>query len=208
MAAISGPTPVLSTYYDAELALPRLLLARNTPESRQHAREELTRLCHSLTATRQPLHLIAVLAMQAILYDAERDYDAADDALTESVRLAQPGGFIRTFVDLGPGLINPLRRLAHRNSAEPYIREILEAFPAYKHAQSDEANADLLIEPLTRREMEVIMLLGNRLSNKEIAEVLVIAPTTAKRHTINIYQKLGVSGRREAVERATELGLL
>ena len=65
-----------------------------------------------------------------------------------------------------------------------------------------------LIEPLTEREREVLALLAQRLSNKEIAQALVISPQTVKRHAVNLYQKLQVSGRREAVANAIRLGLL
>jgi LuxR family maltose regulon positive regulatory protein len=65
-----------------------------------------------------------------------------------------------------------------------------------------------LPEPLTNRELEILGMLANRLSNKEIASQLNISPATVKRHTENIYQKLNVPGRREAVTTATSLGLL
>jgi LuxR family maltose regulon positive regulatory protein len=65
-----------------------------------------------------------------------------------------------------------------------------------------------LASPLSGREAEILALLAERFSNKEIAERLHITPETVKRHTANIYQKLEVHGRREAVQRATELGVL
>jgi LuxR family maltose regulon positive regulatory protein len=65
-----------------------------------------------------------------------------------------------------------------------------------------------LIEPLTRRELEVLTLLEQRLSNKEIAARLFITPSTAKLHTLHIYQKLQVNARRDAVAKAQRLGLL
>jgi LuxR family maltose regulon positive regulatory protein len=65
-----------------------------------------------------------------------------------------------------------------------------------------------LVEPLSGREMEVLVLLNQRLSNKEIAARLVVSPLTVKRHMTNILQKLGVDSRWEAVERAREIGLI
>jgi ATP/maltotriose-dependent transcriptional regulator MalT len=65
-----------------------------------------------------------------------------------------------------------------------------------------------LVEPLTWRELDILELIAHRLSNKEIGAKLTISPLTVKRHSINIYQKLQVGGRREAVEKATDLGLL
>ena len=64
------------------------------------------------------------------------------------------------------------------------------------------------MEPLTRREREVLEFLGKWLSAKEIAQELVISPRTVKKHTSNIYGKLGVKNRMQAVEKAKDLGLL
>ena len=64
-----------------------------------------------------------------------------------------------------------------------------------------------MIEPLTPRESEVLALLGRHLSNQEIAEELVVSPSTVKTHTLNIYRKLGVNSRKQAVARATELDI-
>jgi LuxR family maltose regulon positive regulatory protein len=65
-----------------------------------------------------------------------------------------------------------------------------------------------LEDPLTNREFEVLSLLAQRLRNKEIAEKLFISPETVKRHTINVYGKLNVHSRREAVDKANALGIL
>jgi LuxR family maltose regulon positive regulatory protein len=65
-----------------------------------------------------------------------------------------------------------------------------------------------LAETLTNRELQILELLGRRLTNKEIASQLIIAPGTVKGHTINIYQKLDVKGRRQAVEKAIALGMI
>lgn len=85
-----------------------------------------------------------------------------------------------------------------------YVSGIISAFPKTPTASKDGG----LVEPLTDREMEVLSLLAGRYSNKEIAAELSISPMTVKRHTINIYQKLYVQGRREAVEVARTYGIL
>ena len=69
-------------------------------------------------------------------------------------------------------------------------------------------NPPVLAEPLTTRELDVLNLLREPLSNKEIASKLYLSPSTVKRHTINLYGKLGVHSRREAVAAATNLGIL
>jgi LuxR family maltose regulon positive regulatory protein len=108
-------------------------------------------------------------------------------------------------------MANLLGRLQERgeivNGGVPYIGRILSAFQTAAPGPAT-ASQDGLIEPLTERELEILALLERRLSNKEIAARLVIAPGTVKSHTIHIYQKLNVNGRRHAVEQARALGIL
>jgi len=155
-----------------------------------------------------------VLALQALLHDARGEQPAARSALERAVNLARLGGFIRLFLDLGPGMEGLLKRLIRRNINVDYVGKILAAFRDEKQVVvPDASDQDIpspspLIEPLTNRELEVLSLLEQRLRNKEIAEKLFISPETVKRHTINIYQKLSVNSRREAVAKAEGLGIL
>lgn len=192
--------------FHEQMILPELLLAKDTPASRRQAEAELLRLQEIVTTTHNIPFQIVVLTLQSLLYQAQNKEQAALEAITQAVRLAQPGGFIRVFVDRGPKMAVLLSHLTLQGSTQAYIRQILDAFPSTRTAVQTPQEA--LIEPLTDREMEVLALLAQRLSNKEIAKGLVIAPVTVKRHAINIYQKLGVKSRREAVARAAELGLL
>ncbi|MFC1997928.1 LuxR C-terminal-related transcriptional regulator, partial [Chloroflexota bacterium] len=134
-------------------------------------------------------------------------------ALEHSLKLAQPGDFIRTYVDLGPKMAELLRQFADRGIEIDYIRQILAAFsrqPQIKRIRRPQQGPtnDYLIKPLTRREREVLVLLGKWLSDNEIAQELVISPRTVKKHTSNIYAKLGVKNRMQAVQKAKDLGLL
>jgi LuxR family maltose regulon positive regulatory protein len=155
-----------------------------------------------------------VLALQALLQDAQGDERAALALLERAVLMAEPGGFIRLFADLGPRMADLLVRLRRKGIAPDYADRILDAFgrdrlaaPGLKPVVSPQERTDL-VEPLTAREREILTLLAQRLSNKEIGQALVISPQTVKRHAVNIYQKLQVSGRREAVANAIRLGLL
>jgi len=149
-----------------------------------------------------------VLALQALLHTAKNDEGAALIALEESLALAHPGGFIRLYVDLGPEMADLLRRLQNREPFIEQIASILNAFvDAVPHDPLGKENGQL-IEPLTKRESEILELLARRYSNKEIATELVISPETVKRHAVNIYQKLAVHNRRGAVEMAGALGLI
>ena len=138
---------------------------------------------------------------------------AANAVLKQAVDLAQPGGFIRVFVDLGKPMQGMLRRIAKQDHSAELIRRILAAFPEDdKNLVSSTPHLSPgispLVEPLTPRELEVLTLLRGPLSIKEIAGKLHISHATAKGHTINIYAKLGVNRRWEAVTRAEELNIL
>ena len=149
-----------------------------------------------------------------MLHHAQGNEQNALAALRQAVTLAQPGGFVRVFVDLGPALADLLaaagRQWAWRQTMS---NNILQAFAAESAARqplpaAPAEGADDLVEPLTRREQEILALLAQRLTAKEIAQQLVVSEQTVKRHRANIYEKLGVNSRREAVAAAVALGIL
>jgi len=212
------PLSLMAFFYAPQLTLPKLLLAQDTPASRQQAAEALTRLYDFVTTTHNTRFTIEVLALQALLQDAQGDERAALALLERAVALAEPGGFIRLFADLGLRMAHLLDRLRQIGVAPGYTDRILQAFGESAPAASSQRvtgsaaispqGRTVLIDPLTDREREVLALLAQRLSNKEIAQALVISPQTVKRHATNLYQKLQAGGRREAVAKATRFGLL
>ena len=149
--------------------------------------------------------MIEILALLALLHDAQGKRNEALAALEQAVTLAQPGRFIRVFVELGPRMAALLRLLANRGMVSGFVEQVLAAFP---DSRLDDDKIENLVEPLTRRETEVLGLLAERLTNKEIAQKLIISPLTVRKHASNVYQKLGVSGRREAVAEAEALDIL
>ncbi len=201
-------------FYVPQLTLPKILLAQDTPDSLEQAAEVLTQLHTFVTATHNTRVTIEVLALQALLHDAQGNEPAALTHLQQALSLAEPGGFIRLFVDLGPQLASLLKRLPQVGVNPQYIDQILDAFGDLTPLLTD-ANVTArsmsqteMVERLTAREHEVLILLGQRLTDKEIAQALVISVPTVKQHTSHIYQKLQVNGRREAVAQAMRLGLL
>ncbi len=216
------PLSVMALFYAPQLTPLKILLAQNTPASRQRAAAALSPLYDFVTTTHNTRFTIEVLALQALLQDAEGDERAALALLEQAVSLAEPGGFIRLFADLGPRMAGLFARLRRTGVAPDYTGRILQAFgedttaafnqeAAQSVAQGSvvsPAGPPELIEPLTEREREILVLLAQRLSNKEIAQALVISPQTVKRHAVNLYQKLQVGSRREAVANAIRLGLL
>ena len=158
--------------------------------------------------------MIEVLALQALVDDALGDQPAALLALRQAVTLAEPGGIVRVFVDLGPKMARLLTRLPEQDAAA-FVAQVLQAFPVAgvqgagsSHPAPASPSQAGMIEPLTLREQEVLELLAQRLSAKEIGQRLFISDRTVKRHLANIYEKLGVHSRREAVALALALGML
>jgi LuxR family maltose regulon positive regulatory protein len=215
LAARFDPVPPLSPMYGLfapHLTLVKVWLAQDTPASRGRAADLLGQVQAFCASSHTRRFLIEALALQALLHDREGDGLAALDALQQAITLAEPAGFIRLFVDLGPGLVLLLSELHRQGVAPDYLDRLLAAFPAVQAgsgaARGRASAAQPLVEPLTPRELEVLALLARHLTNKEIAAELVISPVTVKTHTLNIYRKLDVRKRREAVERAQELNLL
>ena len=127
--------------------------------------------------------------------------------------LAEPGGFVRTFVDEGMPMAQLLSEAATQGIMPDYTGRLLAAFEAEKKSE-DESHlppvlpAQSLVEPLSHRELEVLRLIAQGLSNREISERLFLALSTVKGHNRIIFSKLMVGSRTEAVARARELGLL
>ena len=164
--------------------------------------------------------MLESLALQACALEVQGDRDAAIAILVKALTFAEPEGFIRVFVDEGEVMQKLLIAEARHpatatvpaaQSLKPYIEGLLEAFHTTSspgvapHSQDKEAG---LVEQLTSRELEVLQLIAAGDSNQTIAEKLVITVSTVKKHTGNIFGKLNVSSRTQAIVRARKLGLL
>jgi len=189
------------------LTLVKILLAQKTPSSLKKAGEFLNQMRSYLESIHDTRFLIEAMALQAIFLHMNGDSSAAVKTLFESISLAEPGGFIRLFVDLGEQIYYLLGLLKVEIGSTAYIDEILTTFPVPQTITSAKKGVRV-VENLTNRELEIIELLERRLSNKEIAGLLFITAGTVKGHTIRIYQKLDVKNRRQAVKKAITLGIL
>ena len=213
---LSVPDRPIPLFDEPSMTRARVLIAEKTDDSLHRATQLLDGVQQLAVANHNSRRLVEVHAMRAMALDAQGQDAAALDVLQQAVVLAQPGGFIRMFVDLGPPMVTLLTPLAKRGIAPNYLQRLLSAF-ALDDAETgpdrpDEATvdadadgmtaADLLLTP---RELEVLGLLDSPLSDKEIAARLFITVNTVKRHTSSIYQKLGVHSRRRAVARAKGL---
>jgi len=211
------PVPPLSPVYgifSPHLTLVKIRLAQNTPTSREQAAGLLSRLQAFFASIHSTRFLTETLALQALLSSAEGDQPAALAALQRAITIAEPSEFIRLFVDLGPSMAHLLEQLRHQGVAPGYISLILAAFEEKEDTVTGEggrargAQVASLADPLTPRELEVLALLARHLTNRQIADELVISPGTVKTHTLRIYRKLDVRGRQQAVARAQELDIL
>jgi len=154
---------------------------------------------------------IQTLVHLALVYNRLGYSDDVQEALRRAIILAQPGGLIRTFVDCGLALVPLLQQLEQQGIAPNYLSQVLGAFDSIGTVdplRTDRTNEPVLIETLTRREKEVLLLFEAGFTNQEIADKLVISVLTVKKHSSNIFDKLAVKNRRQAVYKARQLGLI
>jgi LuxR family transcriptional regulator, maltose regulon positive regulatory protein len=202
----------------------RVLLAQGGASALDEAAAILTRLVEHVTAIHNVPKRVEALALLALVYAAQGRTELALDTLESALTPARPGGYVTVFVELGAPMAALLRQLAESRAALParhpslarYITQLRAAFPgalAVSTSTSPEPepgpiSAAPVIEPLTGREIDVLRLLARRYTYKEIAAELVITVGTVKVHVQNIYGKLDVDNRRDAVARALALGLI
>jgi len=195
-------------FYLPELTLAKTLLAQNSASAREQAATLLADMFEHATTIHNVRVQMEVLALQALLEHARGNETAALEKLGRAVHLAEPGGWLRLFVDLGTEMATLLKRLYRQDGANAFVERIFAAFPAAAQSRQTKSDQSALIEPLTERELDVLALLAQGLSNRQIAEQLVITPGTVSQHTHNIYGKLLVGTRQQAVIKATHLGIL
>jgi ATP/maltotriose-dependent transcriptional regulator MalT len=192
-----------------ELTLAWLRIARENESSLIEAAEQLSLLERAFASWRETRRLIQILALKALAADGLGERARAVTELERAIELAAPGRHIRTFVDFGSPMARLLDRLSAPPASEEYVHRLRVAFRVHATAAPARICPNVaLVEGLTGRELEVLKLLEQRLTDREIASDLHISWQTVATHTRNIYQKLQVSGRREAVAVAREIGLL
>ena len=211
-------TPPGYRFMVPELTVAKVFLTHKTKKSLKRAEELLGNLHDYFTSVHNTRFLIEVLSLQVLLQDAQGNEREAVSKLVEALKLAEPGGLIRMFVDLGPDMARLLERLTDNETVSDYAQRLLVEFKKFEDSTaiekvpasqksvtgSEESQATFL----TNREQEIMDLLMNRMSNQEIADRLYISYDTVKRHTANIYRKLNVKGRRQAVNKAAEMGII
>ena len=181
--------------------LAKIWLQQNRPDVVLQLMERLLATAVPLQQTRLIIHWRIA---QALAYTAQQQQNTAFAHLTEAIQLGQPGGFIRSYLDWGRPFFNLLTQLAKTKlevGLETAVKHLLTHF--YQGGYQKQP-----IPGLTPREKDVLRLIAAGLSNDDIATQLTIAKGTVKKHLDNIYNKLQVNSRTQALARAQELALL
>lgn len=216
----SGATTGALTYlteYD-HITQARLLIADGTAAGAAQAVVLLERLIDAAERGQRQGVLVELLVLRALAVHRDGRHADALATLARAVALAEAQGLVRVFADEGEPMRRMLGDLAARGGGTPNLRRLIAAAGAAARPAAGTAHPPLggaassdatpLPEPLSEREREVLRLLASDLAGPDIARQLVVSLNTLRTHTKNIYAKLGVTSRREAVTRASELGLL
>jgi LuxR family maltose regulon positive regulatory protein len=191
------------------IALARILIALERWD-------ETSRLLrHMLEAAEEggdTTRMIEIMILQTLAFQAGGDINQAMDTLERALTIAEPRGFFRIFVDEGLSLAPMLYEAINRGIYPDYVNQLLQAFPIDESEQIDptetQSSKSGYIEPLSEREIEVLQLIAEGLTNSDIASRLILSRLTVKTHARNIYAKLGAHNRTEAVAKARVLGIL
>ena len=185
------------------LVLLRMYLAQGEYDS---ALALSQRLLGAAEATDRTGTVIEIHVLRAIAFQGKRDLVQALSTLERALALAEPARCVRVFLDEGELMARLLFQARAHHLGTPYLTELLSALP--KGSETALPASQPLVEPLSARELEVLKLIAAGHSNEEIASKLIISVKTAKRHISNIYGKLGVKSRTQAVALARELKLV
>ncbi len=153
---------------------------------------------------------IETQVLEALALQAQDHLDEALAALEIALTLARPGGYVRIFLDEGPPMHRLLLEAVARGIEPEYSGQLLAGYPADKSEDADFSHPLLfdMAEPLSPRELQVLRLLASPLTSTEIADELFISANTVRFHIKNIYGKLDVHRRADAVDRASALGII
>jgi LuxR family maltose regulon positive regulatory protein len=197
------------------MTLARVLLGRYLSDPAHDSISEgmglLERLLQAAEEGRRMGSVIEILILQALAYHAQGNLPTALVPFLQALALAEPEGYVRMFLDEGESMLQLLHEASAGKIMPDYTSKLLGAFDAENWKSADKPDLPLshpLIDPLSQRELEILKLIAQGLSNPEIGARLFLALDTVKGHNRRIFEKLQVKRRTEAVARARELGLL
>jgi LuxR family maltose regulon positive regulatory protein len=198
------------------ITLARVLLARYKSDREERSIHEamglLEHLLKAAEAGGRMGSVIEILVLQALAHEAQGDSSTALVPLERALSLAEPEGYVRIFVDEGLPMARLLYEALSQGVESDYIRRLLAAFPVAESEQTASSpmrgSKSELVEPLSERELEVLQLIAEGLTNQEVATRLYLSLHTVKVHARNIFTKLAVKNRAQAVARGRALGIL
>ena len=175
----------------------------------QEALRVLSEVAQAAEASGRMTSLIETRVLQALAWQALGDPGQARSALEDALARGEPEGFVRVFLDEGDPMSRLLERIKDQGMGHiEYTRRLVALYEAGQHPPPLSLPPPPLVEPLSEREIQVLRCLAEGLAYPEIARQLVIARGTVKAHVHNIYGKLSVPNRTQAIARARELRLL
>jgi LuxR family transcriptional regulator, maltose regulon positive regulatory protein len=206
LIAAAGDAAVNELFQGKTTVLIRLYLAHGQPEQAGELIDWLTEINRKRGYKRREVEFLVLRALAWLLID---ETDLAIDALAEALKVGEAEGYFLTFVQEGKPMARLLYLAIQQKKSLTYASKLLNAvLSGYSDNAEFENRVDELVEKLSERELEVLHLIADGLSNAEIAQRLYISLSTVKGHTANIYGKLGVKNRTQAVARARSFGLL
>jgi LuxR family maltose regulon positive regulatory protein len=168
--------------------------------------------CETACADRLIRLVVEDSILLALSHHAQGQPEEAARCMALAVAMAEPMGLLRTFADVPhPAVVTLLRQLPARREQSGYVQRLLALFaedPPFVSSNPTPALSDPIVDPLTQRELEVLRHIANGLSNQEIAREMVVALSTVKWYLRNIYGKLHVNRRTQALAEARRLNLL
>ena len=203
------PGMILHRFFHPEVAWLKIAASIADKELRPQIDDVAARLLDIMARSNHLRLKIDVLGIQALLASRNGDESTAADLIRGAIEIGQPGQLIRPLADLGPEIASILTRLELDEQGLEYVGQIIASMGSDTAGPAaDKTRIHGLPDTLSDRESEILGLMAQGLRNKEIGEKLFISPGTVKRHAHNIYGKLAVRSRQEAVAKAKGLGIL
>lgn len=197
------------------MILTRLLIAEykhsQTDDIINEAMGLLKRLLKAAEEGQRVGSILEILVIQVLAYEAQGNISSAQELLERALTLAKPEGYVRLFINEGTPMAQLLSTIAAHEIMPNYAGTLLAAFEDEGQRSLDNAYdppVQPLVDPLSKRELEILTLIAAGLKNKEIAEQLFISLNTVLYHIKNIYSKLGVNKRTLAIAKAKEINLI
>jgi LuxR family maltose regulon positive regulatory protein len=192
----------------ADLTRARILIDGGSPVEISDTVTVLKKKLEGAQKTHFTLRIIQIRVHLALAYDRLSQREQALNELEQALVLAQPGGFIRSFADMGPAILPLLNQLRESGVHQLYLEQIIESMPDSEFSARPRIEQDPAEILLTPRQTEILTLLRKGYSYHEIADELSISLNTVKKHISNIYEKLEVNNRQQAIYKADAIGML